>query len=76
MTNEHRFEFKFYALHPALQSAVNPTETSAVDKTDEDGLAQLGKAGWRIVAMSVNPKYADQLLVALQRALEAPAAPG
>jgi len=66
--NGHGFNFKFYAVHPAIQSSVNPTETSVINGNDEGALAKLGADGWEIVGMCINPKYSDQLLIALQRA--------
>jgi hypothetical protein len=67
-TSRQAFEFRFYALHPALQSPLGlEIDASAIDSTDERELDLLATRGWRMAGITVNPKYPDQLLVALQR---------
>ena len=59
------FEYRFNILHvvdQAGQQFPNP-----VDWRDIETFQTLAGGGWEIVAMSPNPLYGDQLVVALKR---------
>jgi hypothetical protein len=70
-----RFEFRFVACHPLGQSLTNAASAAlahtAIEREDAAILQAAGAEGWEIVGMSINPRYTDQLLIALQREVRA-----
>lgn len=72
MSNQHTnppskqgYEFLFKVVTAISQQGQFP---DAVAQQDRIALENLGQQGWRIVGISVNPRYSgDQLIVALER---------
>jgi hypothetical protein len=62
------YEYQFVSLQPTAGGALaSPITTSG---TGYEQFAKLAALGWRVRAMSVNPRYPDQLLVLLEKEIQ------
>lgn len=63
------YEYRFISLQAVgmANELASPVDTSNVAY---EHFATLTSNGWRIKAMSINPRYTDQVLIALERAAE------
>ena len=64
------YDYQFVSLQPSTAvggGLASPITTSGMDYQQ---FAELATIGWRVRAMSANPRYPDQLLVLLEKDIQ------